>query len=43
MKAKGIPAAYITAYDFPSACFADAAGVDMILVGDSGGMTMLGS
>src|SRR5688572_4767217 len=42
MKAKGIPASYITAYDYPTACFAEAAGVDMILVGDSGGMTMLG-
>lgn len=42
MKTKGIPASYITAYDYPSACFADAAGIDMILVGDSGGMTLLG-
>jgi 3-methyl-2-oxobutanoate hydroxymethyltransferase len=42
MKTKGIPASYITAYDYPSACFAEAAGIDMILVGDSGGMTMLG-
>jgi 3-methyl-2-oxobutanoate hydroxymethyltransferase len=42
MKAKGIPASYITAYDYPTACFAEAAGIDMILVGDSGGMTMLG-
>jgi 3-methyl-2-oxobutanoate hydroxymethyltransferase len=42
MKAKGITASYITAYDYPSACFAEAAGIDMILVGDSGGMTLLG-
>jgi 3-methyl-2-oxobutanoate hydroxymethyltransferase len=42
MKAKGVPASYITAYDYPSACFAEAAGIDMILVGDSGGMTLLG-
>jgi len=42
MKAKGIPASYITAYDYPSACFAEAGGIDMILVGDSGGMTLLG-
>jgi 3-methyl-2-oxobutanoate hydroxymethyltransferase len=42
MKTKGIPASYVTAYDYPSACFADAAGIDMILVGDSGGMTTLG-
>jgi 3-methyl-2-oxobutanoate hydroxymethyltransferase len=42
MKAKGVPASYITAYDYPSACFAESAGIDMILVGDSGGMTLLG-
>jgi 3-methyl-2-oxobutanoate hydroxymethyltransferase len=42
MKAKGVTASYITAYDYPSACFAEAAGIDMILVGDSGGMTLLG-
>ncbi len=42
LKKEGIPASYVTAYDYPSACFADAAGIDMILVGDSGGMTMLG-
>lgn len=42
MRSKGIPASFVTAYDYPSACFADAAGVDMLLVGDSGGMTMLG-
>jgi 3-methyl-2-oxobutanoate hydroxymethyltransferase len=32
----------ITAYDAPSARLADAAGVDMILVGDSAGTTVLG-
>ena len=32
----------ITAYDFPSAKIADAAGADMILVGDSLGMVVLG-
>ena len=32
----------ITAYDFPSAKLAEQAGVDMILVGDSLGMVMLG-
>ena len=42
MKLNGIPASFVTAYDYPSACFADAAEIDMILVGDSGGMTMLG-
>ncbi len=34
--------AMVTAYDFSSAMFADAAGVDMLLVGDSLGMVMLG-
>ncbi len=32
----------ITAYDAPSAALADAAGVDMLLVGDSLGMAVLG-
>jgi len=32
----------VTAYDFPSAQVAEAAGVDMVLVGDSGAMTVLG-
>jgi 3-methyl-2-oxobutanoate hydroxymethyltransferase len=32
----------LTAYDFPGAQYADAAGVDMILVGDSLAMTVLG-
>jgi 3-methyl-2-oxobutanoate hydroxymethyltransferase len=32
----------ITAYDFPSAKIADAAGADVILVGDSLGMVVLG-
>src|SRR5438270_13928154 len=32
----------ITAYDYPSAQVAEAAGVDMVLVGDSGAMTVLG-
>src|SRR5712691_12673298 len=34
--------AMITAYDFPSAKAADAAGADVILVGDSLGMVVLG-
>jgi 3-methyl-2-oxobutanoate hydroxymethyltransferase len=42
LKSKKIPASGITAYDYPSAIFADEAGMDWILVGDSGGMTMLG-
>jgi 3-methyl-2-oxobutanoate hydroxymethyltransferase len=32
----------VTAYDFPSARAAEEAGVDMVLVGDSGAMTVLG-
>ena len=32
----------ITAYDAPSARLADAAGIDIILVGDSAGTTVLG-
>ena len=32
----------ITAYDFPSAQVAEEAGVDVVLVGDSGAMTVLG-
>lgn len=33
---------FVTAYDYPTATFADRAGVDMLLVGDSAAMTMLG-
>jgi 3-methyl-2-oxobutanoate hydroxymethyltransferase len=36
------PIVMITAYDYPSAQVAQAAGVDMVLVGDSGAMTVLG-
>jgi 3-methyl-2-oxobutanoate hydroxymethyltransferase len=32
----------VTAYDFPSGRAAEAAGVDLVLVGDSGAMTVLG-
>lgn len=42
MKASGDQVVWITAYDFPFAQCAEAAGVDMILVGDSGGMVQLG-
>ena len=42
MKREGKKVVYITAYDYPLALLADKAGVDMILVGDSLGMTTLG-
>ena len=42
MKAKGDKVAWVTAYDLPFAIAAERAGVDMILVGDSGGMVQLG-
>ena len=42
MKARRQPIAMITAYDAPSGRLADAAGADVILVGDSAAMTVLG-
>ncbi|NLY66588.1 MAG: 3-methyl-2-oxobutanoate hydroxymethyltransferase [Tissierellia bacterium] len=42
MKEKGEKATWVTAYDFPMASFAEQAGIDMILVGDSLGMVVLG-
>ena len=42
MKQQGEKIVMLTAYDYPSARIADAAGVDMILVGDSLGMVVLG-
>lgn len=42
MKAIGEPITWITAYDLPFASAAENAGIDMILVGDSGGMVQLG-
>ena len=41
-KEAGVPIAMVTAYDAPSAEAAAAAGVDVILVGDSAAMTVLG-
>jgi 3-methyl-2-oxobutanoate hydroxymethyltransferase len=41
-KALGEPVVMVTAYDFPSAQVAEEAGVDVVLVGDSGAMTVLG-
>ncbi len=40
--AEGKPITWLTCYDYPTAFFQDQAGIDMILVGDSLGMTMLG-
>jgi 3-methyl-2-oxobutanoate hydroxymethyltransferase len=42
MKAQGQRIVAVTAYDYPSAQLADAAGVDVILVGDSVANTVLG-
>lgn len=42
MKGKGEVISFITAYDYPIAVAAQRAGIDMILVGDSGGMVQLG-
>jgi len=42
MKEKGEPVTYITSYDYPTATFAEKAGMDMILVGDSLGMCVYG-
>jgi 3-methyl-2-oxobutanoate hydroxymethyltransferase len=41
-KALGEPIAMVTAYDYPSAQVAEEAGVDLVLIGDSGAMTVLG-
>eukprot|EP00793_Prasinoderma_coloniale_P001391 PRCOL_00005166-RA len=40
--ARGEPLSCVTAYDYPSAAHVDAAGIDMLLVGDSVGMVVLG-
>ncbi|MDY0001293.1 MAG: 3-methyl-2-oxobutanoate hydroxymethyltransferase [Polyangia bacterium] len=42
MKKKGEKVVWITSYDHPTATFAEQAGVDMILVGDSLGMCIYG-
>jgi len=42
MKKENKQVAWITAYDYPLASFAEQAGIDMILVGDSLGMVVLG-
>ncbi|MGB2695476.1 MAG: 3-methyl-2-oxobutanoate hydroxymethyltransferase [Dehalococcoidia bacterium] len=42
MKRSGEPIVMVTAYDFPSAQVVEEAGVDIVLVGDSAAMTVLG-
>ena len=42
MKAAGEPIVMVTAYDHPSAQVVEEAGVDLVLVGDSAAMTVLG-
>jgi 3-methyl-2-oxobutanoate hydroxymethyltransferase len=41
-KSDGRPLVMVTAYDYPSGRIAERAGVDLVLVGDSGAMTVLG-
>lgn len=42
MKRRGEQITFLTAYDYPTAQFAEAAGLDMLLVGDSLGMCVYG-
>src|SRR3954449_9739227 len=42
MKANGEPIVMVTAYDHPSAQIAEEAGVDVVLVGDTAAMVVLG-
>jgi 3-methyl-2-oxobutanoate hydroxymethyltransferase len=42
LKRRGVKIVMVTAYDHPSGRLADAAGIDVVLVGDSAAMTVLG-
>src|SRR3954464_14160874 len=42
LKERSQPIVMVTAFDFPSARVAERAGVDIVLVGDSAAMTVLG-
>jgi len=42
MTSRGDPIVMVTAYDYPSGRLADAAGMDIVLIGDSAAMTILG-
>ncbi len=42
LKARGERAVFVTPYDYATATFAERAGVDMVLIGDSAAMTMMG-
>jgi 3-methyl-2-oxobutanoate hydroxymethyltransferase len=42
MKQRGEPIVMVTAYDYPSALVAERAGVDVVLVGDTAAMVVLG-
>src|SRR3970040_89831 len=42
MKSRAEKIVMVTAYDYPTACLVDEAGVDVVLVGDSLGMVVIG-